>query len=70
MRTDDGKSFVDEFEQVPVRILHQDTRVAVIAADGEVHPGDIIALNNAYQLQLTLTSSKGGGGHSHHGHSH
>jgi multidrug efflux pump subunit AcrA (membrane-fusion protein) len=70
MRTDDGKSFVDEFEQVPVRILHQDTKVAVVASDGEVHPGDIVALNNAYQLQLTLTSSKGGGGHSHHGHSH
>jgi multidrug efflux pump subunit AcrA (membrane-fusion protein) len=70
MRTTDGKSFVDEFEQVPVRILHQDTKVAVIAADGEIRPGDIIARNNAYQLQLTLTSSKGGGGHSHHGHSH
>ncbi len=70
MRVTGGKSFVDEFEQVPVRILHQDTKVAVIASDGEVHPGDIIALNNAYQLQLALTSGKGGGGHGHHGHSH
>ena len=70
MRATDGKSFVDEFEQVPVRILHQDTKVVVIAKDGEVHPGDWIALNNAYQLQLALSSSKGGGGNSHHGHSH
>ncbi|MBT4865594.1 MAG: hypothetical protein HON53_10855 [Planctomycetaceae bacterium] len=69
MRATDGKSFVDEFEQVPVRILYQDTQIVVIARDEEVHLGDIIAFNNAYQLQLALTSGKGGGG-GHHGHSH
>ena len=71
MRAPDGKTFNDEFEQVPVRVLHQDTKFAVLAADGNVKPGDIVAMNNAYQLQLATTSSSGGGGgHSHHGHSH
>ena len=70
MRAPDGKTFNDEFEQVPVRVLHQDTKYALLAADGNVKPGDIIAMNNAYQLQLAITSSSGGGGHSHHGHSH
>lgn len=57
-----------ELEPVPVTVLHRDNRTVVIAADGDLHPGDEIALNAAYQLHLALEAGEGGGGHDHHHH--
>ncbi len=44
----------------------------VVANDGSLFPGEIIALNNAYQLNLAIkkASGQGGGGHDHSGHNH
>ena len=59
-----------ELEPVPVRLLHRDDRIAVIANDGQLKMDQRIALNNAYKLNLALKmNASGGGGHSH-GHDH
>ena len=45
--------------------------MVVLANDGSLFPGDVIALNNAYQLQLALKrSGNKASGDAHHGHSH
>ena len=56
-----------ELEPVAVRLLYRDSRLAVIANDGQVKPEQRIALNNAYQLHLAirLQAMGGGGGHGH-----
>lgn len=60
--------FFVEFEPVPVEVLHLDDRFAILATDGELHPGDTIALNNAYQLHLAMKLQQGRG--SPHEHEH
>ena len=55
-----------EFEPVPVAVIHRDTETAVLAADGELEPGDRIAINNAYLLHLAMKAGDGGG----HDHQH
>jgi hypothetical protein len=62
-------------ERISVRLLHLDSRDAVIKSDGKLMAGDIVAKNQAYQLELALKNSQGGGnathgGHDHAGHSH
>ena len=62
-------------ERVPVRLRHLDSRDAVIKTDGTLMAGDVVARNQAYQLELALKNSQGGrnaghGGHDHAGHSH
>lgn len=59
---------MDAFEPVPVQVLHKDRRYAVLAMDGELKIGNVIAANAAYQL-LLATKSESGGGHDH-GHAH
>ncbi len=54
-------------EPLPVTIVHRDTRTVVVSAEGDLKPGDVIAMNAAYQLQLALQAEgEGGGGHHHH----
>ena len=57
-----------EVHPVQVHVLREDSDFVVVAADGKLRPGDVIAMNNAYQLQLALKSDSGGG--AHHGHTH
>lgn len=59
-------------EPLPVTVLYRDARTVVVAADGELKPGDTIAMNAAYQLRLAVQAeAEGGGGHGHdHGHAH
>jgi membrane fusion protein, heavy metal efflux system len=60
-------------ERVAVVVEHLDSRTAVLKNDGTLTPGfDLVAKNNAYQLNLELKKrqSGGGGGHDHAGHSH
>jgi len=55
-----------EFEPVPVSVMHQDRNHCVVAGDGSLRPGDLIAMNQAYQLFLAWKLQiAGGGGHSH-----
>jgi hypothetical protein len=55
-----------EFEPVAVRLLHQDARHAIVAADGQLKLGDVVALNQAYQLHLAMKMQAGEGSHHHH----
>lgn len=59
-------------EQVPVRVLHQDSQDAVLKNGGGLMAGDVIAMNQAFQLELALKNSQGGraAGHNGHGHDH
>jgi hypothetical protein len=55
-----------EFEPVAVHVLHRDERHAIVAADGSLKPGDVVALNRAYELRLEMKRQAGEGGHDHH----
>ena len=60
-------------ERVAVRVESLDSHDAVLANDGTLVPGDVVARNRAYQLNLALKKAQGsdsGGGHTHEGHSH
>ena len=57
-------------ERVPVRLTHLDLRDAVIKSDGTLAAGDVVARNQAFQLELALKSSQGPPGGSHAGHDH
>ena len=52
-------------EPVPVHVLHRGHDFVVINPEGELKPGDEIALNAAYKLQLAMQMAAGGGGHGH-----
>jgi multidrug efflux pump subunit AcrA (membrane-fusion protein) len=60
----------DAFDQVAVHVLHRDQDTAVIAADGAIFPGDVIAGRGAYQMHLALENQAGGGVDPHAGHNH
>jgi len=68
---DDGEVIV-EFEKIPVKVLYQDARYAVLEDQLKLDLYEKYALDKAHQLNLALkqAASGGGGGHSHHGHSH
>ncbi len=58
------------FDRVPVHIKHRDQTSAVIASDGSIFPGDVIALKSAHQMQMAIKNKSGGGADPHAGHTH
>ncbi|MCA9236305.1 MAG: efflux RND transporter periplasmic adaptor subunit [Planctomycetales bacterium] len=60
----------ERFEQVPVHVLHRDQNAVVIANDGALFKGDVIAGQGAYQMHLALKNAAGGGIDPHAGHNH
>ncbi|WP_145363662.1 efflux RND transporter periplasmic adaptor subunit [Stratiformator vulcanicus] len=60
----------DEFEQIPVTVMFRDQMTVVIANDGSINPGDIVAGLGAHQLHLAIENQSGGGVDPHAGHSH
>ncbi|WP_425399031.1 efflux RND transporter periplasmic adaptor subunit [Aeoliella sp.] len=60
----------DHFDQVPVHVLNRDQASVVIANDGVLFPGDVIAGNGAYEMHLALKNKSGGGIDPHAGHNH
>jgi len=58
------------FVRVPVEVEHRDQRHAVVANDGTLFPGDVVAASGAYQIQLALKNKSGGGVDPHAGHHH
>jgi len=60
----------DTFRAVPVRVEHLDSRVAVVAHDGAIFPGDRVVFRGAYALSLALQAGSGGAADPHPGHSH
>ena len=60
----------DHFHRVPVHVEHSDQNSAVIANDGSVFPGEVIAANGAFQIHLALKNQSGAAVDPHAGHSH
>lgn len=60
----------DLFERVPVHVEYRDQWSVVIANDGAVYPGDIVAGHGAYQMHLELKNKSGGAIDPHAGHNH
>ncbi|QDT57040.1 Biotin-requiring enzyme [Caulifigura coniformis] len=60
----------DHFDRVPVKVDYRDSRSVVIANDGSIFPGDIVALRGAHQMQMALKNKAGGGADPHAGHNH
>ena len=60
----------DHFERVPVHELYRDQTHVVIANNGMIYPGDVVALRGAYQMQMALKNQSGGGIDPHAGHNH
>jgi cobalt-zinc-cadmium efflux system membrane fusion protein len=72
---DGAESFVflqdfDTFIRRPVHVKYRDQTSVVIANDGAVFPGDVVAQRSAYQLQMALKNKSGGAIDPHAGHSH
>ncbi|TWT86710.1 HlyD family secretion protein [Pseudobythopirellula maris] len=70
-----GESYVyrqngGHFDQVPVHVVHRDQNVIVIANDGALFTGDVIAGQGAFQMHLALKNKAGGGVDPHAGHNH
>jgi len=58
------------FDRVPVRVSYRDSRHAVIANDGSLFPGDVVARTGAHQMLMALKNKSGGGVDPHAGHNH
>lgn len=74
--TEGAESFVfqrkgkQRFDRIAVHVLHKDQTSVVIANDGALFPGDVVALRGAYQLQMAVKNKSGGAIDPHAGHSH
>ncbi len=58
------------FTRVPVHVRYRDQNSIVIANDGSIYPGDVVALKAAHQMQMAIKNMSGGGADPHAGHSH
>ncbi len=58
------------FNRVAVHVIHRDQSSIVIANDGAVFSGDIVALRSAHQIQMAIKNKSGGAIDPHAGHSH
>jgi multidrug efflux pump subunit AcrA (membrane-fusion protein) len=60
----------NHFDRVAVHVEDRDPQRVVIANDGSVYPGDILAAKGAYQMHLALKNKAGGRIDPHAGHNH
>ncbi len=60
----------DHFDRVSVHEKYRDPTSVVIANDGVLYPGDVVALRGAYQMQLAMKNQAGGAVDPHAGHNH
>ncbi len=60
----------DHFDRVAVHERYRDRSSVVVANDGTIFPGDVVALKGAHQMQLAIKNKAGGGIDPHAGHSH
>lgn len=60
----------NHFDRVPVHEEFKDREYVVIANDGALFPGDVVAGTGAYQIHLALKNKSGGGPDPHAGHNH
>jgi multidrug efflux pump subunit AcrA (membrane-fusion protein) len=60
----------DHLDRRPVHVEYRDQFSVVIANDGSIFPGEMVAISGAQQMQLALKNKAGGGIDPHAGHSH
>ena len=60
----------DHFDRTPVHVEYRDRNYMVVANDGSIFPGDVVAGTGAYQMHLALKNKAGGGVDPHAGHNH
>jgi multidrug efflux pump subunit AcrA (membrane-fusion protein) len=60
----------DHFDRRPVHVEYRDQVWAVIANDGSIFPGDVVAKSGAFQLQAAIKNKSGGAVDPHAGHNH
>ncbi|EAQ79251.1 MchE protein-like [Blastopirellula marina DSM 3645] len=60
----------DHFDRVPVHVEFRDQEAVVVANDGSIFPGDVIAARGAYQIHLAIKNKSGGAVDPHAGHNH
>ncbi|MDV6030765.1 MAG: HlyD family efflux transporter periplasmic adaptor subunit [Phycisphaera sp. RhM] len=60
----------DHFDRVPVSIIARDSINVAIHNDGQVWPGQVIAVSGAHQLQMAMKNRSGGTIDPHAGHNH
>lgn len=58
------------FDRVSVHVEYRDQHSVVIASDGSLFPGDVVATRGAHQMQMALKNKAGGAPDPHAGHSH
>ncbi len=58
------------FDRIAVHVLHRDQTSVVVANDGALFPGDVVALRGAHQLQMAVKNKSGGAIDPHAGHTH
>ncbi|MCA9050379.1 MAG: efflux RND transporter periplasmic adaptor subunit, partial [Planctomycetaceae bacterium] len=60
----------DHFDRVSVHVKYRDQSSVVIANDGQVFPGDVVAMKAAHQMQMAIKNKSGGAVDPHAGHNH
>jgi multidrug efflux pump subunit AcrA (membrane-fusion protein) len=60
----------DHFDRRPVHVEYRDQVWAVVANDGSLFPGDIVANSGAFQLQTAMKNKSGAAIDPHAGHNH
>ncbi|HJQ82332.1 MAG TPA: efflux RND transporter periplasmic adaptor subunit [Lacipirellulaceae bacterium] len=58
------------FDRIPVHVEYRDRNSVVIANDGSIGPGEVVAGEGAYQIHLAVQNKAGGGIDPHAGHQH
>ncbi|MEO8268837.1 MAG: efflux RND transporter periplasmic adaptor subunit [Aureliella sp.] len=58
------------FDRVPVHVQYRDQTSVVIANDGSIFPGDVVAHKSAHQMQMAIKNNSGGAVDPHAGHNH
>jgi multidrug efflux pump subunit AcrA (membrane-fusion protein) len=60
----------NQFERLPIHVEYRDRESVVVANDGSLFPGDVVAAAGAYQIHLALKNKSGGAIDPHAGHNH
>jgi len=58
------------FDRLSVHVLYRDQASVVVANDGSIFPGTMVALRSAHQMQMALKNKAGGAIDPHAGHTH
>ena len=58
------------FDRIAVHVKYRDQSSVVIANDGALFPGDVVAWRCAHQMQMALKNKSGAGADTHAGHTH